>query len=223
MRKRQWELGLGNPAGEPKRNLQPLGVLQGQLHCHLEGLSLPVCYLPDKLHPSLSLQQCYGTEAMQLAQLRVPARTPTLQGHPIIRMHKMGWQPRPKLSSGCLQEKFGGTVTQFLAHHALKAKENFGDWTSVQPQVPVQRLYLRRMIVFHSSLLGVLVCNSFFFLGEGRRAGCASGWVANHFSLDDSKFADQNTEIFRWILCSARKVISLLRITFLLCLPKSPP
>lgn len=60
-------MGLGDPAGEPKRNLGPLGVLQGQLHCHVEGLCLPVWCLPDKLHTPLSLQQRSGIEAMQAA------------------------------------------------------------------------------------------------------------------------------------------------------------
>lgn len=78
--KGQWEFGLGDPAGEPKRILGHLGVLQGQLQCHIEGVSVPVRYLPDKLHPPLSLEQCYGTEAMQAAQLRAfPARTPHYQ------------------------------------------------------------------------------------------------------------------------------------------------
>lgn len=54
----------------------------------------------------------------------------------------MSWQPEPQLSSGCPQEKFGGTVTQFLMHFALKDEENFDDRTSMQPQVPVKRLYI---------------------------------------------------------------------------------
>lgn len=44
-------------AGEPKRNLGPLGLLQGQLPCPIEGLCLPMWYLPDKFHAPLSLQQ----------------------------------------------------------------------------------------------------------------------------------------------------------------------
>lgn len=155
--------GLGDPAGEPKTNLGPLGVLQRQLHCHVESLHLPMWYLPDKLHAPLSLRQSYRIEVYRLCN-----SGPVLQGHPHCQD-----TPKPQLSSGNLQEKFGGTVTQFLLHCALKAKENFGNWTSIQPQVPVQRLCLRRMIVSHSSLLGVVVCNSFFFLG-GRRTGCAS-------------------------------------------------
>lgn len=64
-------------AGEPKRNLVPLGVLQGQLHCHIESLCLPVWYLPDKLHAPLSLQQGYRIEVC-----RLHSSGPFLQEHP---------------------------------------------------------------------------------------------------------------------------------------------
>lgn len=112
-----------------------------------------------------------------------PCKDTTLPGHPTAGTHRMGWQPEPLLSSGCLQEKFGGTVTQFLLLCVLKAKERFGDWTSMQQRAPVQRLYLSRMTIFHSSvtnsLLAVVGCNSFF--SPGGRTGHTSAWVANNF------------------------------------------
>lgn len=220
-----WGLALGDPAGEPKRNPAPRIVLQEQLPCHVDGVCLSGGYLLGSLQIfPLSLQQCCAIEIMQAVQLRAfPARTPTLWEHPTARTPRTGWQPEASLSSGCLQEKFGGTVTQFLLLRVLKAKEHFVDWTLMQPWAPVQRLYLRRMIVSHSSvtssLLGVVGCNSFFSL-RGRRTGHASGWVANNFSQVAVILLTKTcTEIFRWVLCFTSKATSLPRFTLLLCLP----
>jgi len=122
---------LGDSAGAPKKNTAPQGVFQG----HMDGLWLSMRYLLSNLQTSpLSLQQCCVIGIIQAVQLRAfPARAPTLQEHPTDMSHRKVWQPEPWLSSGCLQQKFGGTATQFSLLCVLKSKEHFGDWTFMQP------------------------------------------------------------------------------------------
>lgn len=83
-----------------------------------------------------SMLLCLCSNVIELRPCRLSSSGPFLQGHPITRKHKMGWHPKPQLSSGCLQEKFGGPVTQFFLHCVFKAKENFGATSTSTKAVP---------------------------------------------------------------------------------------